>query len=151
MKNTILLFLFGLFLLPSAPVRAESCGAANPTSLEEILQLKKAKDAFDDAEMHGMDLSKFQAAACRGPGYACRNSGECCGSSFCRSGSCSDSGNSCRGPGASCRNSGECCGSSFCRDGYCGDNGNSCRGEGAKCRNSGECCGSTFCRSGFCS
>lgn len=135
-----------LLTLCAAPTfaLADQCGPETAASFEVVL--KKAKIAFD-ARGAG-DLQAL--AACRDPGYACRNSSECCGSSFCRSGVCSDNGNSCRGPGAACRNSSECCGSSFCRDGYCGDNGNSCRQEGAKCRNSSECCGSLFCRDSFC-
>ncbi|RYZ99339.1 MAG: hypothetical protein EOP11_19595, partial [Proteobacteria bacterium] len=126
--KTFALFLFATLFLPSFAGAASFNAAETPASLEVVL--KKSKLRYDAASAG--NLQAF--AACREPGYTCRSSGECCGSSFCRDNVCSDSGNSCRGPGAACRSSGECCGSSFCRDGYCGDNGNSCRQEGARCR-----------------
>jgi hypothetical protein len=143
--KAILVLLLTLVAFPSLSQAQQCGGEESPASLGIIL--KKAKIAHDAREA-GADLQSF--TACREPGYSCRSSLDCCGSSFCREGVCSDSGNSCRGPGAACRSSIDCCGSSFCRDGYCGDNGNSCRQEGAKCRSSIDCCGSNFCRDGFC-
>ena len=143
-------FLFSLLVVVSfsLPVaRAEQCGPADgKMSLEEIL-LKKSKLRHDQ-QARGLDWQGL--TACRGPGFSCKGSLDCCGSSFCRDGHCSDTGNSCRGPGTKCGGSLDCCGSSFCRDGYCSDTNNSCRQEGAKCNGSLDCCGSLFCRDGFC-
>ena len=147
MKTALLLL--ALFIFPNLSF-AEQCGGSAGETGTLSLILKKAKLTHDAREAAGLpDLQGF--SACREPGYSCRGSLDCCGSSFCREGACSDTSNSCRGAGARCNGSLDCCGSSFCRDGYCSDTSNSCRQEGAKCNGSLDCCGSSFCRDGFCS
>jgi len=126
---------------------AAPASAANPAACYGIV-LKKMKISYDAKAAGLPDIQGF--AACRGPGYSCRSSLDCCGGTFCNNGSCGDNGNACRGAGAACRSSLDCCGAASCTNGYCGDSGNNCRQEGAKCKSSLDCCGSNFCTNGFC-
>lgn len=141
MKKIFLSLLVFCCLSPSA---FATISKTSPTYATQLL--KKFKDLYDENT-----VGAFMTNDCRDPGVQCNTSGDCCGSSVCTSGYCTDPGDNNIGPGGHCNSSGECAGSSTCVGGFCSDPGDNNIPPGGRCNTSGECQGSSICNSGYCS